>query len=95
MTLRRSKLGPSGQVPLDVTVYGTSDGNLIKKVVGLISQGESVIVISNAEIAAAQWPGPPIKGDIIIDAGKTKTLDGSEPKYLGTEILVHICKVAG
>lgn len=81
--------------PLDVTVYGTADGYIPKALVGLVGQGQSIVVISNTEIAAAQWPGPPAKNDVLIIDGKTRTIDGVDPRYLGTEVLVYICKVTG
>lgn len=97
MVLRRNTLGPGNKsIPLDVLVYGTSDGNFIKQLVGDISQAGSVIIISNSEIAERQWPGPPIAGDQLIRDGHPLTLDGNaESRYLGTQVLVHICKVTG
>jgi hypothetical protein len=97
MVLRRNTLGAGSKtIPLDVTVYGTSDGNFIKQLIGEVVQAGSVIVISNVEIAERQWPGPPIEGDQLIRDGQTKTLDGpAESKYLGSEVLVHVCKVTG
>lgn len=95
MVLRRTKLSPTGLVPLDVTVYGTADGYVPKVLVGSIAQGESLVVISNTEIAAAQWPGPPIKNDELIIDGKPRTIGSVDPKFLGPDILVYICRVTG
>ena len=96
MVLRRTKLGPSQLViPLEVTVYGTADGYVPKALIGSLIQGESVVIFSNKEIAAAQWPGPPQNGDQIVIDGKQRTISGVDPKYLGTEKLVYVCRVTG
>lgn len=96
MTLRRETLAAGGvKIPLDVEVYGTADGWVPKSLAGSLAQGESVIVISNAEIAERQWPGPPKKNDVLIVDNKHRKIDGVESKYLSTTVLVHICKVTG
>ena len=40
---------------------------------GGIEQGDQKVVLSNAEITAAQWPGPPRIGDVILRNGGTLT----------------------
>lgn len=96
MTLRRNQIGPGGvQIPLDVVVYGTPKNYAADELVGQLVQGDTEVTITNTEIAAAQWPGPPRANDKIIIDGKTRTIKGVEPKYLGTEILVYVCQVTG
>jgi hypothetical protein len=100
MILRRNKLGgvsPSQvMIPLDVTVYGRTKNYAPDELVGGLTQGDTEVTITNAEIAAAQWPGPPITGDQMIIDGKVRRLKANpEPEYLGSEILVYVCQVTG
>ncbi len=96
MVLRRQTLGPGGlQVPLDVTVYGRAKNYDPAELIGGIAQGDSEITFTNAEIAAAQWPGPPRQNDKIVVDGKVRNVEGVEPKYLGSEVLVYVCRVRG
>lgn len=97
MVLRRLSKGPGAlMVPLDVTVYGRSKNYAANELIGGIVAGDSEVTITNAEIAAAQWPGPPRKDDRIIIDGKPRTLSvNPEPKYLGTDVLVYVCRVTG
>lgn len=99
MTLRRNTLGPNGvQVPLDVTIYGVSRNYAPHELVSGsgIMQGDTEVTFSNAQIAAAQWPGPPKAGDVIIFDGRNAVVQGKpEPKSLGTELLVFVAQVRG
>lgn len=96
MVLRRLAPGPNGlQIPLDVTIYGTPKNYRPDELVNGITQGDTEVTLTNAEIAAAQWPGPPRKNDKIVIDGKTRNIEAVEPKYLGTEILVYVCQVRG
>lgn len=98
MTLRRNTLGPGGvQYPLDVTVYGVTRNYKPNELVagtGVV-QGDTEVTLANAEIAAAQWPGPPKKGDVIIFDNRNTVVQGVEPKNLGTELLVYVAQVRG
>ena len=98
MTLRRNTLGPGGaQYPLDVTVYGVSRNYKPQELVANtgVSQGDTEVTLSNAEIAAAQWPGPPKKGDMLLFDSRPTVIQAVEPKNLGTELLVYVCQVRG
>lgn len=96
MTLRRHAVGPNAlMVPLDVTVHGRAKNYQPHELVGELRQGDSEITITNAEIAAAQWPGPPRTGDKIVVDGRTRNVEFVEPKYLGAEVLVHVMVVRG
>lgn len=96
MTLRRNSRGVGGiLVPLEVVVYGVAKGYTPQELVGAIIQGDTQITITNAEIAAAQWPGPPKIGDKIIMDGREKNIQAVEQKFLGSEILVFVCQVRG
>lgn len=96
MTLRRVTAGPAGtKIYLDVSVYGTIKGYRPQEMVGTYEQGDSVLTISNTEIAAAQWPGPPRSNDEFVVDGKVRRVKSVETKHLGTAVLVHVCQVAG
>ena len=80
-------------IPFDVTIYGTTDGATISKLIGSVTQTGTHVLFSNAEIAAAQWPGPPLTGDKIVLDGAEKTLGSADTKYLGGD--VHLCEITG
>lgn len=63
MTLRRL---PS----TDVTVMGVARNYAATEIVGGVSQGDRLVIISSAEIAAAAWPGPPRRGDQMVISGR-------------------------
>ncbi len=93
MLLKRPAIGADPAA--EVTVYGSTDGAMIQRLVGSVVQLGSHVIFSNVDIAAASWPGPPMSGDTMVIDGTTRTIDAAEPKYLGTEILVHVCQVSG
>lgn len=97
MTLRRIAVGPAGtQIPLDVTVYGRTKGYAPAQLVGGLVEGDIEVTITNAEIAQAQWPGPPRMGDRMVIDGLTRTIFAPvEAKHLGSEVLVYVCQVRG
>lgn len=93
MTLRRPQ--PSPTPAIDVTVFGRTKGFASQPLAGELREGETEVTITNAEIAAASWPGPPRVNDIVVIDGKTRTVFAVEPKYLGSEVLVFVMKVRG
>ncbi len=88
MTLRRM---PS----TDVTVQAARRGFNANGLPGGQPQGQSEIVISNAEIAAAAWPGPPRKGDRLIESERTAVVLSVNTIWLGDAIDRHILTVSG
>jgi hypothetical protein len=95
MTLRRNAWANGVATPTDVTVFGVTEGYTPQELVNGIMQGDSKVTFSNAQIAAAAWPGPPAKNDQIVIDGRTRTILGVESKYLGTDVLVHVVQVRG
>lgn len=94
MTL--SRLIGTGPATTDVVVNGVAQGFQPEEFVGDVIRGDQRIQISNAEIAAAAWPGPPRKGDKIVVGGRAWVLRANaETKYLGTETLAHVLHVRG
>lgn len=96
MILRRTTLAAGSQlIPLDVTVYGTTKNYAADELIGGIIQGDTEVTFGNAEIEAAQWPGPPRTGDKVFPEEKQRSVISVESKYLGTDVLVHVCQVRG
>lgn len=82
-------------IPLDILVYGVTNNYSPNELIGGIIQGDTVVTITNQEIAERQWPGPPQPGDKFIIDDKQRTIMAVEPKYLGSEKLVFVCQVRG
>lgn len=62
---------------------------------GAIDQGDREVRISDVEIAAAGWPGPPRKGDLLLIDGKPTAVQScSSPKLRG-RVAMHILQVRG
>jgi hypothetical protein len=93
MLLRRRVTAPDGFV--EVTVNGITDNYKAVELIGGLVQGDRKVTISNREIAAAGWPGPPRKSDQIRIDGVTTTVQGCETKYLGEVVLAHVLWVRG
>ncbi len=67
-----------------------------QELVGGITQGDRRVVISDREITAAQWPGPPRQGDQLLINGKTATLQANAATILvGDFVVKHIMQVRG
>lgn len=60
-----------------------------------LQQGEAVVTMSNSEIAAAAWPGPPKVADKVVADGRTWIVRGCETKYVGTLAVAHMLTVKG
>lgn len=95
MVLRRSFWDGHQLGSVDVNIYGVSEGYLSLELTdGQSIAGTAKVTFSNAQIAAAGWPGPPRKLDeLIIDDGQSRTIQAVETKYLGTEVLVFVAEV--
>lgn len=89
-TLRRLPLPGT-----DVTVRGYRTEFQSQPLPGGLPQGQSTIIIGNAEIAAAAWPGPPRKGDRLIDATRTVMVESVETIWLGASVDRHVLTVSG
>lgn len=93
LTLRR-RIGTTNAFT-DVAPRGYSRGFKAEELVGGIIQGDREIVIAQAEITAASWPGPPKKGDITVLDGVTATVQGVLTMYDGASPAAHILWVRG
>lgn len=89
---------PSGKgIFIDVVVLARVTLYRPEQLVGGIIQGDRNVIIGNAEIAEAHWPGPPRVGDfILLDGGKTTlTIRSSDPGQLDGVIVRHDIQARG
>lgn len=93
LTLRR-RVGTTSAFT-DVSPKGYDRGFRAQELLGGIIQGDREVVIGNTEIAAASWPVPVRKGDVVVMDGVTATVQGARAMYDGTEIAAHILWVRG
>lgn len=95
MILRRLTWAGDVATSTDVTIYGVTEGQLSHELSdGMSSPGTIKVTMSNAQIAAAGWPGPPRQLDqMIIDDGQERSILGVETKYLGPSVLVFECQI--
>lgn len=93
--LRRST--GTGDVHFDVDIYAFHNAAADVPLVGETSQTNMQVRISNREILAAQWPGPPRDADEIFLAGRTLPcrIVGVETLRVGGEVVQHVLQVLG
>lgn len=87
-TLKRT-----GQTDLAVAAFVR--GYRPQELVGGLQQGDREARMSNAEIAAASWPGPPKKGDMLVINGKTTAVQGCDTREVGGVVYMHVVTVRG
>lgn len=92
--LLRRRVGTSSSFT-DVTARGYSRGYKAQELVGGIVQGDREVVVANAEIVSASWPGPPRKGDTVVVDGQTVTVQGALTMYDGPDRCAHVLWVRG
>ena len=63
--------------------------------VGDLKQRDLSVIISNAEIAAAAWPGPPLQNDRVIIDGRSFTVWKPGTRHIGEAIAGHWMIVRG
>lgn len=95
MILRRLDITQSPTVNVDVTVQGWVRAYAAHELIGGIVQGDRQVTISNAEIAAAGWPGPPRAHDLVNIAGRFLNVQAVNTMYIGTDIAKHALTVRG
>lgn len=91
VTLRRPV---NGGPPIDVTVIATIKEYQPNEIVGGIIQGDRRAAIGNDAIAAASWPGPPRRGDQVLD-GRTFTVQACSTNKMGDAVLSHRMQIRG
>jgi hypothetical protein len=60
-----------------------------------LQQGDRVVTLTDHEIAAAAWPGPPRKGDQVVIGGVTTVVQSVETRHLGEAVDRHVLAVRG
>jgi hypothetical protein len=92
VTLRRLTTG----APVDVVCMARVDQFQPQEMVGGITQGDRKVILSNDEIAAKSWPGPPRKGDqLITPGGRTTTVQAAATIYVKSAPVRHDLQVRG
>ncbi len=98
MTLRRMIPG-STPTWTSVTLKGkrrSTPGEVGDVLVGAMTQKTLMVIISNREIAAAAWPGPPRKGDQLDIGTAIFTLqDDADTRTDQGAVLAHFLLVRG
>ncbi len=90
VTLRR--LGVGG---FDVACIGKVDGAMQQPLAGGTAQFTRMVIVSNVEIAAAGWPGPPRRGDEVHVDGVKLTVTGVDTATIGTADVLHRISTSG
>jgi hypothetical protein len=87
---------PTGQAQfIDVSCAARVDQFQPHEIAGGVVQGDRKVTLSNREIEAEAWPGPPRRGDQIVVAGRTTTVQGVETITVGGQIVRHNVQVRG
>ncbi len=87
---------PTGQAQfLNVTCAARVDQFQPHEIAGGVTQGDRKVILSNREIEAGAWPGPPRRGDQIVIAGRTTTVQGVETIAVGGRVVRHNVQVRG
>ena len=97
VTLRRITGTAPSQTTTDVActaIVRGFDPATLSPAAGL-QQGDRHVTITNHEIAAAAWPGPPRKGDRVLIGGATTTVQSVETRQHRAAIDRHILVVRG
>lgn len=103
ITLRRI-VGTTNPINIDCTIRALVRGYKPEELAGGVIQGDSLVIISGADLDAAQWPGGeavqspprqtdarvPRKGDKVIIEGRLRNVEVAEPVYLGTGDLLRV-----
>jgi hypothetical protein len=87
---------PTGQAQfIDVSCAARVDQFQPHEITGGVVQGDRKVILSNREIEAEAWPGPPRRGDQVVIAGRTTTVQGVETVSVRGEIVRHNMQVRG
>lgn len=92
VTLRRIA---TGQAPVSVSLTAVVRGYAPQELAGNLIQGDRHVILSNDEIAAAAWPGPPRKGDQLVIDGTTCSVQSCNTIRQGSAIARHDLVVRG
>lgn len=91
VTLRRLGNSP----PDEVECTGKIDGDAAASLAGQAAQFRRRVIISDVEIAASGWPGPPVRGDLVIADGARMAVMAVDTVVIGTETVMHRLELLG
>lgn len=80
---------------IDVDCAARVDQFQPHELTGGVLQGDRTVILSNQEIEARQWPGPPRRGDQVIIGGRTTTVQGVDTVSIGDRVVRHNLQVRG
>lgn len=98
----RRMTGTSQQVAFSATCRAHVRGYKPEELVGAITQGDSMVILSPTDIERAQWPGGqepdgpgdrrvPRKGDKVMVQGRLRNVEAAAPKYMaGTLVRIEM-----
>lgn len=96
LILRRLTVtGTPEQVKFDVALPGVVRAYKLEELIAGIIQGDREVTISDQEIAAAQWPGPPRRSDRVMIAGVETHVEAVNTVYVGDDVAKHVLQVRG
>lgn len=96
VTLQRIT-GPSSQVRFEVVcqaIVRRYESHELISGSGIV-QGDRSVIITNAEIARAQWPGPPRTSDKCMIDRKQTVIQASDLRRLRNDIVLYLIQVRG
>lgn len=93
VTLRR--VTGTQQIPMDVEVTAVVRGYQPQDVAGTVMQGDRTVVLSNQEIAARRWPGPPQGSDRVLIGDEETVVMTVETIQIGDTVIRHNLVVRG
>jgi hypothetical protein len=85
----------TGQAPASVTCLAMVREYRPNELVGDLQQGDRLVLISDAEIAAAGWPGPPQRGDQVLTGDGAYTVQANNVTRLRGAVAKHMLTVRG
>lgn len=88
------RLAPRG-LRFDCHMRAVVRGFAPDELVGGIQQGDRKVIISNRNIEARQWPGPPRRGDQVLIGDHTATVQDVDTTEIGSVIVKHEMLVRG
>lgn len=92
VTLRRLA---QQDIHFDVTLPAVITAYAVQDLTTEIAQGDQRVIISNRDILARQWPGPPRKNDVVLFSEGQVTVEGVVTNKIGNEIVSHVLQVRG
>ena len=91
----RRQTGINPVAYLDVTVQAFAQHYQPEPIQAETKQGLELLAITNDEIAAAAWPGPPRSSDLVVLDGATWSVEGVDPIYERQTCIGYVLTIRG